>query len=339
MANVDFLFEILFKIKKLKNFTISKKQYNSCLPVEISDFLKIIIFDFYKDAKDGDYKEKYKNLTKNLDKNSIQSVDNILSKIKLIAENNEFRYSHIFDTKEQKQIELLQRKFHQKIKKINENCYQYKNYFLPLNHFEPSVFYYKHSIDKLNKSKFKNKDIIDVGAYIGDSAIVLSLYTKGNIYSFEPTSEIYDLLQSTLKLNPKCKNIVPVKKGLGAKKENSIIHVFDSGSSINRVFANREYKKETIEITTLDDFVKENNLNNIGLIKVDIEGFEQEFLKGAINTIKSQKPTLLLSIYHFADDFFNIKLIIEDLNLGYKFKIVKPVDGSIKGELLLICEQ
>ncbi|MBR2525326.1 FkbM family methyltransferase [bacterium] len=330
MQQIDFLLKFIFFVKRV----IKKITLSGC----ISDYEKYVVNKFYSGMKDINYLKHYPKLINNLDKKSITCVDNIISKIKLVAEKKIFFNKHIFNFKEQKQIKNLIHNFYPNIKKINENCYKYKNYTLPLNHFEPSVFYYKHNIEELNKNKFKYKDIIDVGAYIGDSAIVLSPYTKGTVYSFEPTSEIYDLMQKTLKLNPECKNIVPVKKGLGAECETKIIHVLDSGSSINRVFTNQKHEKEIIELTTLDIFVKENNLNNIGLIKVDIEGFEQEFLKGAINTIKSQKPTLLLSIYHFADDFFNIKPIIEDLNLGYKFKIVKSVDGSIRGEIVLICE-
>ncbi len=95
---------------------------------------------------------------------------------------------------------------------------------------------------------------------------------------------------------------------------------------------------EEIEITTLDKFVKENNLN-VGLIKVDIEGAEQDFLKGALNTIKTQKPTLLLSIYHSMDDYLSIKPFIESLNLGYRFRVYHPDDGKVMFETLLICEQ
>ena len=140
----------------------------------------------------------------------------------------------------------------------------------------------------------------------------------------------------TIELN-ESKKIVPINKALGSKDEELEIYLQDSGSSINRVITENP-AKEKIQVTTLDKFVKENNLE-IGLIKVDIEGFEQEFLKGAFETIKAQKPTLLISIYHNASDFFDIKPMIESWNLGYKFRIVKPIDGGIRGETLLIAEQ
>ena len=91
-----------------------------------------------------------------------------------------------------------------------------------------------------------------------------------------------------------------------------------------------------IEATTLDDFVRKNNIE-VGLIKVDIEGYEQHFLKGAEQTIKTQKPALLISIYHNIDDYLHIKPMIESWNLGYKFKIRKP-EESLFLETLLIAE-
>ena len=121
---------------------------------------------------------------------------------------------------------------------------------------------------------------------------------------------------------------------LGDKNENIKISICGSGSSFKHNFTGIE---EEVTVTTLDDYVERNNIK-VGLIKVDIEGFEQNFLKGAIQTIKKQKPILLISIYHNYSDFYDIKPFIENLNLGYKFNIHKPVDGQILSETLLICE-
>ena len=89
-------------------------------------------------------------------------------------------------------------------------------------------------------------------------------------------------------------------------------------------------------MVTLDSYVKENNIE-VGLIKTDLEGFEQPFLRGAIETIKEQKPVLIISIYHNYSDFFEIKPMLENLNLGYKFKIIEPkaLESAIVSTLLL----
>ena len=94
--------------------------------------------------------------------------------------------------------------------------------------------------------------------------------------------------------------------------------------------------REMVNVVSLDDYVSKNNLN-VGLIKTDLEGFEQEFLKGAINTIKTYKPTLMISIYHSAQDYFQVKEIIKSLNLGYKFSLFKADDGYLIAGTLLIC--
>ncbi len=95
-------------------------------------------------------------------------------------------------------------------------------------------------------------------------------------------------------------------------------------------------EKETIAITTLDDFVAEHGIE-VGFIKVDIEGFEQHFLAGAKKTICTQKPALLISIYHSGDDYFNIKPLIESWNLGYQMRIYKGTDMALSIDTALYC--
>lgn len=46
-------------------------------------------------------------------------------------------------------------------------------------------------------------------------------------------------------------------------------------------------------------------------------------LNGAINTIKQNKPILAISIYHNIEQFFGVKALLENLNLGYNFRVLK----------------
>ena len=158
-----------------------------------------------------------------------------------------------------------------------------------------------------------------------------------NIYAFEPTKENFALLEQTLKLN-NSKRIKPVNKGLGAKAGKLEIHYrADNIGGSSAVFSDESTLAETTQITTLEEFVRENKIE-VGFIKVDVEGFEMEFLKGAKETICTQKPAMLLSIYHQASDYFGIKPLIESWNLGYKFKIHQGIDYSIPVETALFCE-
>ena len=94
---------------------------------------------------------------------------------------------------------------------------------------------------------------------------------------------------------------------------------------------------EEVDVITLDEYVSQNCIE-VGLIKVDIEGAEQMFLQGAKETLCSQKPILIISIYHSPEDFFFIKPEIESWNLGYTFKIYKCMSEGFITETILIAE-
>ena len=129
-------------------------------------------------------------------------------------------------------------------------------------------------------------------------------------------------------------NVEPVYMALG--DQNNEIYIDDSNVSSGNVL-NIKNTGNKVQMTTLDSFVEKNNIK-VGLIKTDLEGFEQPFLRGALNTIKKQKPVLIISIYHNYSDFFDIKPMIEELDLGYKFKILKSNDFNIILETKLIAE-
>ncbi|OBV29267.1 SAM-dependent methyltransferase [Helicobacter sp. CLO-3] len=236
----------------------------------------------------------------------------------------------------EKEIQMLEtiKDFRTKIYELSPNVYYYNGYFLPANQFETSVFLYKHGMHTLRTlDKIKQKDIIDVGGFIGDSAIVFQEFTNKTIHTFEAVSSHYELLLKTLELN-NATRIKPVKKALGSVPSMAEINIQGIGSSM---VINYGQTKEAVEIITLDSYVKENNVE-VGFIKVDIEGFEMEFIKGAKETICTQKPAMLISIYHQASDFFDIKPLLESWNLGYKFYIYHPCEGSISEETALFCE-
>ncbi|WP_394951124.1 FkbM family methyltransferase [uncultured Helicobacter sp.] len=243
--------------------------------------------------------------------------------------------------KEFQELYRIATEFYPNIHQLSPTLYVYKNYLLPTYFFEISVLWHEHNLkdfELCTLTNIKNKDIIDVGACIGDSALVFQKYTDKNIYAFEPTNKNYEFLLQTIKLN-NATRIIPVKKALGSEPSQAQISINHTNLGGSSMIFNNNYvnNHESVEIITLDTFVHEHNLE-VGFIKVDVEGFEQEFLKGAKQTITKQKPAMLISIYHQANDFFEIKPMIESWNLGYSFKIIKPIDHSIVDECALFCE-
>lgn len=279
------------------------------------------------------FEERFRKLISGLPEESVGILANMLARLKLIKNAN--TKLDLYTPEEKIALKQLEA-YNRSIFKISDSLYCYKNYLLPIKHFEASVFFYRHGLDVLkHPERFMDKAILDVGAFVGDSALIFSPLTKDKVYSFEASSENYNLLLKTIELN-NLKNIVPVKAAVGAEK--SIIEMKFNGSGTTSSIISSEPKYiETSEVIKIDDYVKENNLK-VGLIKVDIEGAEQEFLKGAMQTIIEQKPTLLISIYHNIDDFLDIKPLIESWGLGYSFSIYQPIINNISTETLLVCE-
>jgi FkbM family methyltransferase len=205
-------------------------------------------------------------------------------------------------------------------------------------------FYDDLGLQKIRDIPFSlDRDIIDVGAYIGDSSLILTKYTKNNVYAFEPFDDAFLELQKNIELNKK-DNIIPFKLGLSDIVGTKKLYSVENNSSISTNDPEKSLSKGVypniveIETTTIDHFARERNLD-IGIIKIDAEGAEQAVLRGALETIKNQRPILLISIYHNIDDFMSIKPWVDSLGLGYRYRITKPEATTFIEETMLICYQ
>jgi len=295
---------------------------------------------FFRYIESSNFSNKYQKFINNLSNDDIKIINKIIARIRKLKQlkNGNGSRCNLYSQEEQsKKVKLLET-FKQQVVKINDTIFAYGKYKLPINHFEICVFCYKHGIEQVyDLEKIRTKNIIDAGAFIGDSALVLADYTDKKIYSFEINPQNFEHLEETIKLNHLEDKVVPVQKALYSSKCALEFNLYDSASSLTRLEGINYSEQINVQTITLDEFVEKNNLE-VGCIKIDLEGAEQEFIKGAINTIKQQKPTLLFSIYHKPEDLFEIKPIIEELNIGYEFKLFNPVDYSILIETMLIAE-
>ncbi|MDR3347418.1 MAG: FkbM family methyltransferase [Helicobacteraceae bacterium] len=161
----------------------------------------------------------------------------------------------------------------------------------------------------------ENDVVIDAGAWIGDFSAYAA--SKNAIcYAFEPSTDTYQVLCETAKLNGS--GIIPVKNGLG-DKEGEVKLSVDCGTANSVVYDEQNLdKNESIQITTIDRFVEENNLERVDFIKADIEGAERDMLRGARNTLAKFAPKLAICTYHLPDDPFVLAQLILEANPKYK---------------------
>ena len=285
-----------------------------------------------------DSAQRFSALISGLDNESRNTVSDIIHRMGMIADGNK-SLQDVYTQREQEEFVRMNDEFSSKIVKLNDNLYYYNGYYLPVNQFDSSVFFTRYGIDKLTTlDSVRNKHIIDAGGYVGDTALLFSSYTDKNIHVFEASPSNMDIIRETIRLNH-LDNIVPVSKALGEKSGTATFSLGERNSCNSLVERPGYNYPEHIEVpvVTLDDYVRENNIE-VGLIKVDIEGGEQLLLRGAVETIRTQHPILLISIYHSANDFFEIKPMIEKMCGKYTFRIVKPANPAIALETILLAE-
>jgi FkbM family methyltransferase len=206
------------------------------------------------------------------------------------------------------------------------------------NFAEVATFDHHYGLKKLPETvrmDIAGKDFLDIGAAEGDTAFMLLQYNPRKIFAYEPVSKAYRKLQKNSERGES--KIFPIQKGIGDKETTMEININPANGGANTVQKNlsREFPPitEKINITTIDNECKDKK---IGLIKMDIEGFEYYAVKGGLETIKRDRPVLLISIYHTGRDFFEIPSLLKFHMRDYKFRIIDNSPAHPIAEWVLI---
>lgn len=147
---------------------------------------------------------------------------------------------------------------------------------------------------------------VDCGGFDGDTSeeFIKRCPNYKKIYFFEPSEE--NLINAKKRLNNET-NIEFIEKGVSDKEE---CLNFSFEGSASGICSDGEFK---IQTTTIDKFINDK----ITFIKMDLEGWELNALKGAEDHIKNDKPKLAIAVYHSAKDFYEIFEYIMSLNPDY----------------------
>lgn len=175
---------------------------------------------------------------------------------------------------------------------------------LPTRYFKyfPKT-YEAENFEFLSESCKPGAVIIDIGAHIGLFSVIASQVTgkAGKVYAFEPAPSTYALLQKTVVINHEEQVVETFQKAVG--KENGKITFFVSDGQADNSNSLVNYKEDRslhgidVAVTSIDEFVKEKNLNKLDFIKIDVEGAEYDTLQGAVNTFKNLKPVCIVAIH------------------------------------------
>lgn len=194
-----------------------------------------------------------------------------------------------------------------------------KDWLRPIKHsiFGKDDIYWV--IDEIKKARGNSHPvtiIFDVGAAIGDKAITfLKSFPEATVYCFEPQRESLECLKKrTARYKERIKTF-----DFGLLNKNSYVDLnitsYKDASSIlplQKYMKNqgiKEIGKERIRVMRLDDFIKQNNISHVDLIKIDVEGVEKEVLEGGKEAFKNKIDNVFIEISSLRKDPYSKEYI------------------------------
>lgn len=186
-------------------------------------------------------------------------------------------------------------------------------------------------------------DSIDVGVYRGVYSYEMSKYSE-KVHSFEPNPIIFKYINKNLKKFIKNIHLYnfalsnqnkTINLKIPIRNSNSNKEIFEEYYEMGKATIHNEnnfenYENFEIQTKTIDELSFDNK---ISFIKIDVEGHELEVIEGAKNTIKRDKPVLLVEI----EKQYTKKEVAESINfinsLGYKSYFFNKKDLKSTTEL------
>ncbi len=162
----------------------------------------------------------------------------------------------------------------------------------------------------------------DVGANIGFYTCLLASLVEdsGAIVAFEPAARTCGYLNENISLN-QFTNVTVVNKGLGDKQEQRSLYYSEAGlaeGTASLKYADGRATSERVTLDTIDNLISELPIPDF--IKIDVEGYQLEVLRGAEDCLKTHAPLLMAELRDVGETNRGIFGEIEDYvaDLGYQ---------------------
>ena len=191
------------------------------------------------------------------------------------------------------------------------------------------VKYEKYVLSRIMEVLKKDSAVIDIGAHVGFYTLLFAKHTfkSGHVICFEPEYNNFIRLLHNLCKNQFNEYVKAYNLALSYKRgyQSFYINPKNEGGGSLKLF--NDYKPLDIikvKCERLDDILERDRFGKIDIIKIDVEGYELEVLKGMVNTLNKYKPNL------FIETWTNEKRDeIRNFLLDYKydnFEILTPYD-------------
>jgi FkbM family methyltransferase len=150
-------------------------------------------------------------------------------------------------------------------------------------------------IDLLRKHIREGDTVVDIGANIGFYAKILSeiVGSTGKVHCFEPDKINFQHLEKSCKA---LENVVLNNKAVGPRSEKIKIYTSKKLNVDHRTYKPEEYDQELeIEAMSLDEYFAALGQTKVDFIKMDIQGFEMQAVKGMEQTLARNSKVKIIS--------------------------------------------
>ncbi len=184
--------------------------------------------------------------------------------------------------------------------------------------------------------------VLDVGANVGAYTLLFGQWVKpgGRVYAFEPAPDAFAGLVRHVELNG-LTDVVTFVRAAAGERSGKVRIVSDGIAGTNRVaFAADDAGGEEVRAVSLDDFCGREGITP-ALVKIDVEGWELEVLRGARETLRRGGDRLALFVELHPAAFRELGMTREDVaaaldDLGLRVEPLGPCDDplALEGECL-----
>lgn len=165
----------------------------------------------------------------------------------------------------------------------------------------------------------KGDVVVDCGAHIGVFTWKALEAGAAKVVAVEPDPANLECLRRNFKKEIAEGRVVLAGVGVWSKPGKMTLNLGNGGNTgVNSMVEKESDKSIEVPVTTLDQLVKDLGLAKVNFVKMDIEGAEREALAGAMETLKKDRPRLMLDLNHRADDSTALPAVIRRAHADYR---------------------
>lgn len=191
------------------------------------------------------------------------------------------------------------------------------------------TFYESHLLEDVLRRTSPGELAVDVGAHVGNHTLFMAAIAGLDVIAIEPSPASVELLKTNVAANRVSRQVEVIEAAAGAEEAyGRLVEDDPANTGMTRV----ELGDGDVEVTTVDKLV---GRRLVSVLKIDVEGWEEEVLKGSVHVLKRDRPILYMEIIDARHERALRDLLAD---LDYRFarefnvtptRLFLPVDGAL----------